>query len=153
MGRYDARVAVASTSPLAGSGDPSSSVINAPFVAAQRAHLTNELQYAAASSYTMLSNALAAWDFNHDGRALPDTIPDLAAALTQRPTLHVLSLNGYHDMATPFHQTELDLDRLGSVPRLAIKTYPGGHMTYLDDSSRPRMKADILEFIQRSLAP
>ena len=36
MGRYDARVAVASTSPFAAAGDPSASVINALFVAAQR---------------------------------------------------------------------------------------------------------------------
>ena len=151
MGRYDARVAVASASPLAAGGDPSASAINAPFVAAQRAHLANELQYSAASSYTMLANAIATWDFSHDGRALPDTIPDLAAALTQRGALGVLSLNGYHDLATPFHQTEVDLSRLGSVPRLSVKTYPGGHMTYLDDSSRPRMKADIVNFIQRNL--
>jgi len=153
MGRYDARVAVASSSPLAAGGDPSSSVINAPFVAAQSAVLANELQYSAASSYTMFVDAIATWNFSHDGRALPDTIPDLAAALTQRPSLRVLSLNGYHDLATPFHQTELDLGRLGNAPQVSIKTYPGGHMTYLDDASRPRMKADIVEFVQRSLTP
>ena len=55
---------------------------------------------------------------------------------------------GYHDLATPFRQTELDLARLGSnVPGLQIKVYPGGHMTYLDDGSRPLMKADLVRFI------
>lgn len=153
MGRYDARIAVPATSPLAAGGDPSSSVIGGPYAAAQRAYFAGELKYAAASGYTMLANALGLWDFAHDGRTLPDTIPDLAAALAQRPGLQLLSLNGYHDMATPFHQTELDLQRLGSVPGLAVAVYPGGHMTYLDDASRPRMKADIVAFIQRSLVP
>ena len=47
---------------------------------------------------------------------LPDTIPDLAAALARQPALRVLSLAGYHDLATPFRQTELDLARLGAQP-------------------------------------
>lgn len=153
MGRYDARVVVPAGSPLAAGGDPSSSVIGGPYVAAQRAHLAGELGYTAASTYTMLSDALANWNFAHDGRALPDTVPDLGAALAQRGSLAVLSLNGYHDLATPFHQTELDLARLGSVPRLTVKSYPGGHMTYLDDGARPRMKADLADFIRRSVAP
>ncbi len=147
MGRYDARVAAASTSALAAGGDPSSSVISAPFTSAQRAHLANELRYANASTYTMLSGAINSWDFAHDGRSLPDTIPDLATALAQRPALRVLSLNGYHDLATPFRQTELDLARMGSTPGVQIKVYPGGHMTYLDDGSRPLLKADLVRFI------
>ena len=148
MGRYDARIAVPASSPLAAGGDPSSSVIGAPFAAAQRAHLQGELLYSSASTYTMLSNAIASWGFAHDGRALPDTIPDLATALAQQPSLRVLSLNGYHDLATPFRQTELDLARLGgSGTGIQIKVYPGGHMTYLDDGSRPAMKADLVRFI------
>ncbi len=126
--------------------DPSASVINAPFVAAQRAHLANELQYGAGSSHTMLSSAIHSWDFGHDGRALPD----LAAALLQRPALRVLSLSGYHDLATPFRQTELDLARPGNVPALRQRVYLGGHMTYLDDNARPRMKADLVAFINGS---
>ena len=147
MGRYDARIAVATTSPLAAGGDPSTSVIGAPFTAAQRAHLANELLYSSASTYTLLSGAINFWGFAHDGRPLPDTIPDLATALAQQPSLRVLSLSGYHDLATPFRQTELDLARLGAVPGLQIKLYAGGHMTYLDDNSRPLMKADLVRFI------
>lgn len=150
MGRYDARVAAPATSALAAGGDPSSTVISAPFVAAQRAHLANELRYSAGSTYTMLSNTITSWGFGHDGRALPDTIPDLATALAQRPALRVLSLAGYHDLATPFRQTELDLARLGAAPTLRQRVYPGGHMIYLDDAARPRMKADLVAFINAS---
>lgn len=152
LGRYDARIAAANGSALSAGGDPSSTLITAPFTAAQRDHLANELQYTAASSYTVLGSAINTWDFRHDGEDLPDVIPDLATALAQHPTLRILSLAGQHDLATPFHQTELDLARLGTVPGMQQRVYPGGHMTYLDDRSRPRIKADIVAFI-RGAAP
>jgi len=147
LGRYDARVAANNGTALANSGDPSSALINGPFSAAARSLFSGELQYTASASYVLLSNAIDSWDFSHDGRALPDTIPDLAAALAQRPALRVLSLAGYHDLATPFRQTELDVTRLGTAAKLTTRVYAGGHMTYLDDGSRPRIKADVAAFV------
>jgi carboxypeptidase C (cathepsin A) len=147
LGRYDARITAADGSALANSGDPSSAAITPAFAAAATSLFGNELQYSASATYTLLSNAIDTWNFSHDGRALPDTIPDLAAAMTQRPALRTLSLAGYHDLATPFMQTELDLARLGTQPRLTTHVYPGGHMTYLDDGSRPRIKADVAAFV------
>jgi len=147
MGRYDARIVAASGSALAAAGDPSSSLITAPFAAAAQQLFNQELLYSASAGYTLLANAIPGWDFSHDGRTLPDTIPDLAAALTRRPALRVLSLAGYHDLATPFLQTELDLARLGAQPTVVTRVYPGGHMTYLDDASRARLKADVGAFL------
>jgi carboxypeptidase C (cathepsin A) len=147
LGRYDARIAAADGSALANSGDPASAAITPAFTAAAKSLFVNELQYSASASYTLLSDAIDRWDFSHDGNDLPDTIPDLGAAMTQQPTLRTLSLAGYHDLATPFHQTELDLARLGAQTRRTTHVYPGGHMIYLDDGSRPRMKADIVAFL------
>ena len=147
LGRYDARIAAPNGSALAAGGDPSSTLITGPFTTAARSLFTSELQYTATVGYTLLSNAINSWDFSHDGRNPPDTIPDLAAAITLRPSLKVLSLSGYHDLATPFHQTELDTARLGAQPGLALRVYPGGHMTYLDDGSRPGIKADVAAMI------
>ncbi|CAJ3458815.1 S10 family serine carboxypeptidase-like protein [Burkholderia pseudomallei] len=146
IGRYDARVNVPTNSPLASDGDPSSSFITKPFTDTIGTYLPNVLKYTAKSAYAVQSNAIASWDWSHDGLDLPDTIPDLAAALTLNPALKVLSLNGYHDIATPFYQTELDLARLGAQPNLTIKDYQGGHMVYLDDTSRPQEKADLATF-------
>jgi carboxypeptidase C (cathepsin A) len=100
-----------------------------------------------------MSNAIATWAFSHSGLALPDVIPDLAAALAQNPRLQIIALNGYHDLATPFFQTERDLARLGNVPNLQTTFYRGGHMTYLDDASRAAEKADLVQFFQRAVAP
>jgi hypothetical protein len=148
LGRYDARIGAAVGSALAASGDPSSALISAPFAAAAQQLFNQELLYAANATYATLSNAVAVWDFRHDGRPLPDTIPDLAAALLRHPGLRVLSLAGYHDLATPFFQTELDLGRLGAQPGVVTRVYGGGHMTYLDDASRVRLKADIAAFVR-----
>jgi len=150
LGRYDARIAAPLGSALAAQGDPSSTLINAPFAAAARSRFVNELDYSATASYALSSNAIEAWDFSHDGRALPDTVPDLAAALTLNPALRTLSISGYHDLATPFRQTELDLARLAEPTRLELRTYPGGHMTYLDDGSRRRIRDDVAAWL---LAP
>ena len=152
IGLYDARVSAPIGSALAIGGDPSSTFINASFASTITAYLNGDLQYTNPSSYVLVSNAIQAWSFAHDGQPLPDTIPDLAAALAQNPQLHVLSLNGYHDLVTPFFRTERDLARLGPMPNVQLRFYPGGHMTYLDDGSRALAKADLAQFYHGATA-
>lgn len=145
IGRYDGRVSAPADSPLASEGDPSSTFIAQPFASAIAGCL-EALGYGHGADYAVMGEANPLWDFSHDGLALPDTIPDLAAAMARDPALKVLSLNGYHDLATPFYQTELDLARLPAHPNLQIRHYNGGHMVYLDDTSRPQEKADLVAF-------
>ena len=73
-------------------------------------------------------------------------VPDLSAALALDPQIKILFLGGEHDLITPFHQTELDVARLGAGAPLSMHFHPGGHMTYLDDGSRPLMKAELAAF-------
>jgi carboxypeptidase C (cathepsin A) len=149
IGRYDGRVSAPVGSVLASQGDPSSTFISQPFADAISAYLDGFLGYGHGSDYQVMNNdANENWDFSHDGLALPDTIPDLAAAMARNPRLKVVSLNGYHDLATPFYQTELDLARMDAQPNLWIRHYAGGHMVYLDDASRPREKGDLVAFYQ-----
>jgi carboxypeptidase C (cathepsin A) len=145
IGRYDGRMRAARGSFLAGEGDPSSTYLTSSFVSTLTSHLRDTLRYRNGSTYVLLSNAIEAWNFGHAGKPLPDTVPDLAAALAHDPALRILSVSGYHDLATPFNQTELDLARLGST-RITVKNYPGGHMSYLDDATRVRQKADLAAF-------
>lgn len=152
-GRYDARMAVPSGSPLANEGDPSSTVISTEFADAINAYLPQVLGYGTRSRYLSFVDAIAWWDFRHDGNPLPDGIPDLAAAMALNPTLRVLSLSGVDDLATPFYQTERDLKRLPALaPRITVRSYVGGHMTYLDDESRVMQKADLAAFYQAAVA-
>jgi carboxypeptidase C (cathepsin A) len=152
-GRYDARMAVPDGSPLARDGDPSSTVISQEFYDAMQDYLPEVLGYGTRSNYTTFSDAINYWDFSHDGLQVPDGIPDLAVAMTLNPTLRVLSASGVDDLATPFYQTELDLQRLPQfADRFVVRTYVGGHMTYLDDASRVAQKADLVDFYRDSVA-
>lgn len=149
VGRYDARVSAPVGSALASGGDPSLAVINASFVSALASYMAGELHYSAKSTYVNSNDStINRWNFSHDGKQLPDTIPDLAAALLQNPKMKVLAINGYHDLATPFHQTELDLARLGgnSGGGIVLKYYASGHMTYLDDVARRQQILDLNNF-------
>jgi carboxypeptidase C (cathepsin A) len=152
-GRYDARMAVPTGSPLAREGDPSSTVISDEFDNAINAYLPEVLGYGTRSHYVTVSDAISYWDFGHDGQELPDAVPDLAAAMAINPDLRVLSVAGVDDLATPFYQTERDLMRLPDLaPRLTVRTYVGGHMTYLDDGSRVVQKADLVSFYRGAAA-
>jgi carboxypeptidase C (cathepsin A) len=151
LGRYDGRMKAATGSQLASEGDPSSTWINDSFAAGIAIHLRDQLGYRNASTYVVLGDAINDWNFSHDGRALPDTLPDLAAALAQNPRLRVLAVSGYHDLATPFHLTETDLARVDAA-RVKIRNYAGGHMSYLDDATRAAQLADLKAFYADTLA-
>jgi carboxypeptidase C (cathepsin A) len=151
IGRYDARMSVPVGSTLASEGDPSITVISASFSNAITSYLRDTLRYRNDSTYVLSSNAIESWDFRHAGRDLPDTVPDLGAALLLNPKLRVLALNGYHDLATPFYQTELDLARLNLPNRILVRNYAGGHMTYLDDAARVASKLDLQAFYHGTL--
>ena len=146
IGRYDARVAVPTGSALARDGDPSSTMLVSSFSSAIASYLRDTLRYRNESTYVLLSSAIQSWVFAHGGRALPDTLPDLEAAMRANPRLRVLAVSGYHDLATPFHVTELDLARLSDPARVTVRNDPGGHMSSRDDATRVRQKADLVAF-------
>ena len=133
-------------SALATGGDPSMNLVGSTFVNTIRTYLETELRYTAMTPYLSSNNVLEQWNFSHDGKAVPDTIPDLAAALTLNPAMKVLAMSGYHDLATPFYQTELDLARLGPSAGIQVRNYNSGHMSYLDDRVRRLQKADLRAF-------
>jgi carboxypeptidase C (cathepsin A) len=146
LGIYDGRMAAQLGTPLASGDDPSNSYVAPAFTAEIKAMLPTDLGYRNGSTYTLASNAIASWNFSHDSRPYPDVVPDLATALTLDPNLKVLSVGGWHDLITPFHQTELDLARLPAGSPVTNAFQAGGHMTYLDDRSRPLLKADLVAF-------
>ena len=151
-GLYDGRMTAAVGSALASQGDPSSTFLNSSFSTRIGSYLQGELRYTNASTYVLLSGAINTWDFRHAGRALPDTVPDLAAVLASDPRLAIHVISGYHDLVTPFHVTETDLARLGSPARVQVHNYNGGHMSYLDDGTRPVQKADLVAWYAQRLA-
>lgn len=154
IGRYDGRVKVPANSAWAkADGDPSDEMTST-FGPQGTAYLASTLKYTnAQTTYIQLSNSvIGAWNWSHDGGAntlgVLDTVPDLQSALLLNPTLKVLVMNGYHDLATPLFATETSLARLGSQPNLTTTFYDGGHMIYLNEASRAPMKTDLVNFYQ-----
>ncbi len=152
IGLYDGRMVAQRGTGLASEEDPSSTFLTSSFASTIVQYLSTDLRYTTPSTYVLLSGAVNVWNFSHDGNVLPDTIPDLAAAMAHDAKLRVFSANGYHDLVTPFYTTELDLARLGASPNIGVHFYQGGHMTYLDDVARPLEKADLAAFYQAALA-
>ena len=86
----------------------------------------------------------------------PNTAVDLGAAMRTNPYLHVLSMNGYYDMATPFFGTENDLGHMmlerPQQANLAFTYYPAGHMTYLNPDALRQMKADLSRWYDEAVS-
>lgn len=154
IGRYDGRIAANQGTPLANGSDPSHTLIDAAFVTNINKYINTELGYTALTSYQISNAIVNQWNFSHDNKLLPDTIPDVAAAMAINPALKVVAMSGYYDLATPFYQTELDMARLGNNPNIIIKNYHGGHMSYLDDNARKAQWADMKAlYNNESVAP
>jgi hypothetical protein len=162
LGRYDARIAVPADSRWAVEGDPSSTLLGESYQEHIKQLLSSRLNYSASSEYTL--RAKDEWTFEHAINGVSavqnpqinqtDTIHDLKAALKLHPKMKIMAASGYADMATPFHLTKLDLDRLEGAERanLTIRNYEGGHMMYLTDVSRVLLKKDLENFYQQVAA-
>ncbi|MEP6503102.1 MAG: peptidase S10 [Betaproteobacteria bacterium] len=151
LGVYDARISAPVGSALDADDEPSNTFVAPGFRAGIATVLHDELGFTTPSTYVISSDAINTWVFAHAGRSLPDVVPDLAAAMSLDPSLKILFAGGRHDLITPFHQTELDLARLPAGAPVATRFHAGGHMTYLDDASRPLMKADLVAFYAAAL--
>ena len=158
IGRYDARFAAADADAVSSrnSFDPSSQFTGAPFTAAFEWYLHNVLKYHSNRMYKEESNqAYKQWDWKHDHLARPYVAGDLAAAMRKNPYLRVLSENGYFDLATPFHETEYDLDHAMLSPRLrkhiTFAYFKSGHMIYLNPSALKAMHAVLNTFYTNTL--
>ena len=159
LGRYDARFAASDADAVSSrnSFDPSSQFTGAPFAAAFQWYLHNILKYYSNRHYKEESNqAYKQWDWKHDHRSRPYVAGDLAAAMRKNPYLRVLSENGYFDLATPFFETEYDLDHAMLSPRLrkhiAFAYFKSGHMIYLNPHALKAMHAVLDTFYSDTLA-
>jgi carboxypeptidase C (cathepsin A) len=130
-----------------------SSYNNLAFANQIKTFLPQFLGYTSQTAYAVEPDApIDQWNWNHgdDKSNSPSSIPDLLEVLTLHPDLKVVVFGGYHDLRTPFHQTELDLAGAGLTATVPMKIFPGGHMIYLTQASRAPMKLAIDGFYSAS---
>ena len=74
--------------------------------------------------------------------------------LIDNPHLQIQIENGYFDMATPFFATEYTVDHallpLNVQDRVQLKYYDSGHMIYLHNEDRVKLKSNIGSFIDNA---
>jgi carboxypeptidase C (cathepsin A) len=154
VGRYDGRYSGDESDPNGTfpSYDPSDTMTSAAFVTAFNHYAHDVLKYRDERPYDVLDLGVNnAWKYmrGQDASAV-STVPDLKAAITQNPSLHVLSANGYFDLATGFYGTEYLLNHLGLTAeqrkRLHYSYYASGHEVYLNHDALVQFKADLLQF-------
>lgn len=164
IGRFDSRY-TGVDADAAGEGpefDASDVAVSGAYIASLHDYLANGLGYKTDLGYRLSARDSEGWrwDFSHRApgfrqpQASPDVAIDLSVAMRTNPSLKVLSLNGWYDMATPFFGTEYDLSHMMLEPALRgnvmFRYYPAGHMAYLNPEARHQMHADLAAFYDAS---
>lgn len=140
--------------------DATDAAISGAYTAAFHWYLTNELKYRTDLTYRVENYQQVNQDWDNgqrlDGEQWPlmDVQESLRQVMSKNPHLMVFSANGYFDFATPFFETEYDLDHMGLAPSLQKNIiygyYRSGHMIYLHVPSLAHYKADLARFYDRA---
>ena len=135
--------------------DPLMAAITAPYTACFNDYARRELGFETDDVYETLSYKVnGAWKWDSDGEYV-DTSSSLAAAFRKNPYMKLFVANGYYDLGTPFFATEYTLDHMGLEPamraRMSLGYYEAGHMMYIDDAARAKLRSDVRGFINGAL--
>ena len=163
-GRFDARYSGPTYDMLGeyAEYDPQDALTTGAFVAALNSYMREELKFGQDKIYAPGSDdAGNQWDWKHHGPGDNQGFPgsanveaDLIQALLANPRLQVEVENGYYDLATPFFATEFTMDHLLLPEKLRgniqLQYYGAGHMMYVRDEDRARLKNNVASFIERA---
>ncbi len=161
VGRYDGRYTGIDADSV-GEGpefDASDTSISGAYISSFMDLLTRKFGYETTLDYRQSARVEKdySWDMSHrdpQGRkqGIADVTQDLSAAMRSNPHMRVLSLNGYYDMATPFHNTERDIKHMmlpeNLLKNLQFTYYEAGHMVYLNPQAMHQMRLDVQRFIE-----
>jgi len=148
LSAYDGEIEGFDPSPFARESDWADPVLDslrAPLGAAMTSVVAERLQWPVGDArYEILNDQVAHhWDFERGGRSGAEAVSDLSQALALDPRLKVLVVHGLSDLVTPYFATKLLLDQVpdyGDGSRVKLITLRGGHMAYLREDSRKRLR-------------
>src|SRR5215475_3830436 len=167
IGRFDSRFAGATYDMLGeyAEYDPQDAFTTGAFVAALNSYIREELKFGQDKVYAPGSDEAGNnWDWKHRGPGenfgfpgSPNVEGDLIQALLTNPHLQVEVENGLYDLATPFFGSEYTMDHLLLPEKLRgnirLQYYGAGHMMYLRDEDRAKLKNNVASFIERACKP
>ncbi len=137
------------------SNDPSMSAIRTPYTATLNDYVRRDLGFKSDLEYYILGGGITApWNWNtNNGYA--NTSLALREAMQKNPFMRVFVASGYYDMATPYFATEYTFANLNLDPTLrrnvSVHYYEAGHMMYIEENSRRKLKTDVTAFVQSAV--
>jgi len=131
------------TSPVARGPDPILDGLVRAYGGAFVGYARDELGFKTDMTYNLLASDVSGkWDWEQ-GRGQASVTDDLRVLLALTPSFRLMIAHGYSDMVTPYAISRYVLDHLPTFEgRATLKLYRGGHMFYLDPSSRKAFTAD-----------
>jgi carboxypeptidase C (cathepsin A) len=160
-GRLDTRFSGPTLDPLSKESDydPQSAAISSAYVSAFNDYVRTTLNYGHDRHFKPTIPAYLTWDFKHqqpgEQVAFPratNTIPDLSVAMKYNPSLKILLLGGYFDIATPYFEGVYEMRHL-QIPQnlqanISYHYYQSGHMVYANEAALKQLHADVAAFIR-----
>jgi carboxypeptidase C (cathepsin A) len=141
--------------------DPQSAAIGSAYVAAFNEYVREKLHYGQDLRYKPGIGVYGSWDYRHQPPgayrpliALPNVLPDLAAAMKRNPDMKVLVNGGYFDISTPFYEGWFEMHHLAVPPSLQgnieYRYYQSGHMVYVHLPALKQLHDNVAAFIRRT---
>ena len=141
--------------------DPTSANTGPPYTSVLNDYLRRELGYKVDMPYYASAGDVGPqfkWDWSiegESGQGFPETASLLRVAMVKNPWLKVMVMEGYYDLATPFHAARYTMDHL-DLPAQFRKNitwsyYEAGHMMYVRDTEAAKVKRDYEAFIDSAM--
>ena len=136
--------------------DPSLAAIVGPYTATFHDYVRGDLKFESDLFYEYLTGRVRPWSYEPYENRYVNVAGTLRSAMTQNSFLHVFVGKGYYDLATPFFAAEYTFDHLSLDdslrPHLSGGYYEAGHMMYVHLPSLAKLKKDLAQFMQTSMA-
>jgi carboxypeptidase C (cathepsin A) len=153
IGRFDARVAWDATDKTGPNPqyDPSYSLAYGAFSTAMLDYLGRELGYKEDQPYEILTGKVQPWRWNTSNEVV-NLSDRLAVAMRDNPSLKVLTMGGYTDLATPPEGVAYSIRHLLDLPKSAraniqSTSFEGGHMFYLNPPDLVKTREELVKFL------
>jgi carboxypeptidase C (cathepsin A) len=133
--------------------DPSGYGVDGAYVTSVNDYLTRVLKVDLDRRYKILDGTPGSkWKWNEGGGGWATHVnvaPHLGTAMRENASFRVYQANGYYDLATPFHATEITMADNGiDLARVTMSYFEGGHMMYTHEPSLERLAQEVRAFIK-----
>ena len=155
LGRFDSRFTGIRSYPGTDreDSDPSDEAVDGPFTSAFYTYVRQDLKYESDLPYERIAE-VHPWLFSRNKYL--DVAEDLKKAMNRNRYLKVMVCCGYYDLATPYFAAESVVHTMNLDPavrnNVTLSFYGCGHMVYLENASRKKLKADFEQFVDSALS-